>query len=344
LEATGQIDSVGGQEIVVQYFPERLVRGLRGKSITYGAWVRAADGEAIVSELMCATSDEKPVGELAVSSKWQFHAVSFQVPADADHLGCFLSLPAVGESVLYDGMVAGEGTFPTDRAPEFAGPDGQTGVWAGEPFVNLLANPSAEEVWPQVGPDVGYPYLLNNRIVAVLDWQRTLPAWYDLTRWMLVNFWSGFGGIQPGLSSLQMIPLALITVLAALGITLIVVKDLPRRTSPFTTAPARLGFWLLLAAGLVVILLLLYRADIVAYQATMLIWSSTRHASAGRIALSALLAMGALRWVPRRWQRFAVAVGLLALFCVNIYILLFVQYPFQHCPVPSSMECLSTIR
>jgi len=320
---------------VVQYLPERVVQQLRGKAVTYGVWARTPTGSATVPLPVLDPGGEGADRKLLLSAAWHFYGAVTQVPAGAENLGLFLG----GDAVWYDGMVVAEGDFPTDRAPDYA-----HGTWGGRPFVNLLENPSAEDVWPQVAPDVGSPYLLNNRIAAVLAWRRTLPAWFGLTRWLLANFWSSFGGLLPGLSSAQMILPGLLTALAGAGVALVVVRDLPRRTVPFESDSARLGFWMLVAAGLAVIFLVLYRADLVPNQPAMLIWSSARHASAGRIALAALLAMGLLRWVPRRWQRWTIAIGLAALFLVNTYIFLQVQYPFQHCALPVVTDCLSSIR
>ncbi len=319
---------------VLQYFPERVVQRLRGKTVTYGVWARAPAGSATVPLPVLGSGGEPGDSKLILSAVWHFYGAVTQVPAGAEHLGFFLG----SGGVWYDGMVVAEGNFPTDRAPDYT-----HGTWGGRPFVNLLENPSAEDVWPQVAPDVGGEYVLNNRIAAILAWRRTLPAWFGLIRWLLANFWSSFGGLLPGLSSTQMILPGLLTALAVAGVALVVVRDLPRRIVPFESDSARLGFWMLAAAGLAVIFLVLYRADLVPNQATMLIWSSARHASAGRIALTALLAMGLLRWVPRRWQRWTIAIGLAALFLVNTYIFLQVQYPFQHCALPVVTDCLSSI-
>lgn len=331
--------------LVVQYFSDRVTGQLRGKTFTYGVWIRAADADAdtVIPPPACAASGEAVSGQLPVSSRWQFYAARARVPSDAAYWGCFLGLPPPGYTVLYDGVIAVEGVFPTDVAPHYADPDARTGVWGGVPFVNLLQNASAEQAWPQAGDAIGLPYLLNQRIVAVLDWQRTWTTWFALSRWLIVSFWSGFGGILPGLNRVQLIPFAALTAIAMAGVGVIAVRDVPRRISPFDSKVSRRGFWILIATFVAVLALLLYRADILANQPLAFSYSATRHASASAAAVSALLALGALRWVPRRWQRPAVAVGLLALFWVNIYILLFVQYPFQHCPVPSSMECLSTV-
>ncbi|MEK7278972.1 MAG: hypothetical protein AAB427_16625 [Chloroflexota bacterium] len=332
LSPVGQHSLQGGDFPIVQYLPERVVKELRGKDVTYGVWTRALEGAVTVPTPFFG-SDGQSTGELDLSTTWQFYARVVLVPPDAEHLGFWLGAP-----VLYDGMVVAEGVFPIDQAPDYS-----IGTWGGMKFVNLLENYSAEAGWPQVGSYDGQPYFVNYRIAAILAWRRTLPAWFDLIRWLLVNFWSGFGGILPGLSSAQMIPPGLLTALAWAGVALVVVRDLPRRTSPFEADSARLGFWMLAAAALAVILLVMYRADLLPNQPTMLIWASVRHASAGRIALTALLAMGLLRWVPRRWQRWTIAIGLVALFWLNAYIFLQVQYPFQHCALPVAIDCLSTV-
>ena len=141
-----------------------------------------------------------------------------------------------------------------------------------------------------------------------------------------------------------MIPLALATGVAIAGILLVAVRDAPiwklfsRRGTDYA------GFWLLLFAGLVTMALVIYRTDLLPSYPNMLIYSVMRHASAGRVALSALLAIGLLRWVPLRHQRIFVSVAAITLFFLNVYIIFNVQFPYQHCALPDALQCLSTIR
>lgn len=339
-----EIKSVG----IVQYFPESRMSTLRGKTITCGVWMRAFREDLILSYPTCGIplplAYSPPTAIHLFSNQWVFYATHAQIPPNAPAVEFMLGLPFDLSQVMYNGMIMIEGEYPLDQPPTFFDASLNGGTWGGRTFINLLKNPSAESTWRQASPSYGYPYLLNSRIVAVLDWERTLPAWFAVTRWLLANFWSSFGGLLPGLSSSQMIIPGIITLLSTLGVTMTVIRDIPRQRFPFNTSYARFGFWIWVVTTLAFIALLLYRADIVPYLPEMFIWSSARHAAAGRTAISALLVFGFLRWIPKRHHRFAVASSIVVLFLLNIYILFNVQYPFQHCTLPVVTDCLSSIR
>lgn len=339
-----EIKSLG----VVQYISESKMPSLRGKIITCGVWMRGFRKDVIVPYPICGVPQPitySPSTALHLfSNEWTFYATYSQIPPNASTVEFMLGLPSDLSQVVYNGMIMVEGEFPLDQPPTFFDASLKSGTWGGRTFTNLLKNPSAESTWWQASPSYGYPYLLNSRIVAVLDWERTLPAWFALVRWLLANYWSSFGGLLPGLSSSQMIIPAIITLFSTLGVALIIVWDIPRQRFPFKTLNARYGFWIWVVTTIAFIFLLLYRADIVPYLPEMFVWSSARHAAAGRTAISALLVFGFLRWIPRRHHRFAVAGSIIALFVLNIYILFNVQYPFQHCALPVVTDCLVSIR
>ena len=339
----GEIKSVG----VVQYFPESRISTLRGKTITCGVWIRSFQGDAVTPYPTCGVPASTNFSATAIhlfSNEWTFYATHTQIPPNALTVEFMLGLPSDLSQVVYNGMIMVEGEYPLDQPPTFFDSSLKSGTWGGRTFTNLLKNPSAESTWWQASPSYGYPYLLNSRVVAILDWERTLPAWFAVTRWLLANFWSSFGGLLPGLSSKQMIIPALITLFSMICVTVIVIWDIPRRRLPFNTSYAHYGFWIWVITTVAFIALLLYRADIVPYLPEMFVWSSARHAAAGRTAIGALLVFGFMRWVPRRYHRFAIASNIVALFVLNTYILFNVQYPFQHCTLPVTTDCLASIR
>ncbi|MBI5714980.1 MAG: hypothetical protein HZC38_16400 [Chloroflexi bacterium] len=339
----GEIKSVG----IVQYFPESRMSTLRNKTITCGVWMRAFQEDVVIPYPTCGVplplTYSSSTALHLFSNEWTFYAAQIQIPPNASTVEFLLGLPLDLSQVVYNGMIMVEGEYPLNQLPTFFDASLKDGTWGGRTFTNLLKNPSAESTWWQVSPSYGYPYLLNSRIVAVLDWERTWTAWFALTRWLLANFWSSFGGLLPGLSSSQMIIPAIVTLFSTLGVALIIVWDIPRQRFPFHTYHARTSFWILVITTITFIALLLYRADIVPYLPEMFVWSSARHAAAGRTAISALLVFGFLRWIPRRHHRFAVAGSVIALFVLNIYILFNVQYPFQHCTLLVVTDCLSSI-
>jgi len=339
-----EIKSIG----IVQYLIESRMSTLRGKTITCGVWMRAFQEDVIIPYPTCGTPLPPTYSSSTAlhlfSNEWTFYATHAQIPPNASTVEFMLGLPSDLSQVVYDSMILVEGEFPLDQPPTFFNASLNSGTWGVRTFTNLLKNPSAESTWWQASPSYGFPYLLNSRVVAVLDWERTWTAWFALVRWLLANFWSSFGGLLPGLSSSQMIIPGIITLFSILGVAIIIVWDIPRQRFPFNTSYARYGFWIWVVTTLAFIALLLYRADIVPYLPEMFIWSSARHAAAGRTAISALLVFGFLRWIPLRHHRFAIASSIIALFLLNIYILFNVQYPFQHCALPIVTDCLSSIR
>ncbi|HLB49451.1 MAG TPA: hypothetical protein VJL59_20760 [Anaerolineales bacterium] len=326
-----------------QYLPESWVVQLRGKTVTFGVWYRSLDDATQVFAPLLGSGEGVSKDVLVADADWRFYAASAKVPGDAMHLAFNLSRPSTAP-ILYDGAVLVEGEFPAGQQPHYLDADGIAGTWGGRPFRNLLQNPSAETTWPQIQLQYDIVYSLNNRIVSVLYWQRAWPAWIDLSRWMVVNLWSSFGGVLPGLNRLQMIPFAFLTALAISGLMAISLRDLPARAGFFADARSRAGLLMLVAVSSLALLIVVFRADIIVYESRILLWSSMRHASAERAALCALLSIGLLRWVPRQHHRMAVACAIVMLFCTSIYILLRVQYPFQHCILPVATDCLISIR
>jgi len=333
-------------DTVTQYIPPDVLSRLRGRTITFGVWARAADGEATAETSHCESDVSESVHPLVlVSQKWTFHFSKYQVPPQAKWLRCALGMPQPFRSVIwYDGMILAEGEYLEAQPIVYSDMNGSQGVWSGKPFINLLQNPSAENAWRQVNPFLGFPFPVNQRIVSLLSWELTGPAWINLARWSLVSFWSTFGGEQPGLSSRQMIPLAILTLVAVMGVLRLLLIDFPRKQYIFHSTISRRGFTVLLVATFSVLGLIIYRADIVPFRDVIFDFSSMRHASAGWSAMCALLALGILRWIPVRYQRFAVSSLIIALFLINMHIFLRVQLPLYTCsynaPVPGGQSCL----
>ena len=332
--------------IVAQYVPDYIVRNLRGKTVTFGVWARAAeDGISTkISLPQCRADEIMPPLNTLVSNHWEFFSLSSNVPVDAPYLRCVLSLSQNSGRIWYDGMVLVEGNVSIGQLPFYEDSDASSVIWENKQYINLLTNPSAEQSWLQVNPSLGYPFSVNQRIVSLLSWQVTAPAWWALTRWSIVSFWATFGGEQPGLSSRQMIPLALITALAIAGVIWTLIVDLPRRQYYLKQAVSRRGLALLLFTAVAVLSLIVYRADVTPFRAAVLDFSSMRHASAGWTAISALLAIGFLRWVPGQYHKIFIASIVIMLFILNMHIFLRVQLPLYTCsynaPIAGGQSCL----
>jgi hypothetical protein len=187
------------------------------------------------------------------------------------------------------------------------------------------------------------PRNLNTRLNALLAWQRTLPAMVGLGRWLLANYWSSFGGLLPGLTPAQLIPFALLSLASGAGLGLTALRDWPSRSGLAANRSSRLILVALAAAAVAAWLVVLYRSDFVPNTANVIVWSVSRHASAGMAATATLLALGLLRCLPPRAHRWALAGLALGLFAVNAWILLGVQVPVYTCALPQPTDCLPTV-
>jgi hypothetical protein len=332
-------------ENIIQILPEQVVKQLRGKKMSFGVWARAAESGAAVYQPYCQIDQADVLKrDVQLNSRWQFLSIVYDIPPSTSRMSCALGTPKKDGVAWYDGMILAEGEFANNESVIYLNHDALLGTWGGKPFVNLLRNPSAEQSWLQIDPFLGYPFPVNQRIVSFLSWELTGPAWINLVRWSLVSFWATFGGEQPGLSSRQMIPFAGLTLVALTGIAWIAIYDLPRQRGVFSQPTSRYGFWMLILATAAIALLIIYRADIVPFREVIFDFSSMRHASAGWLAICALLALGILRWIPKQYQRFVVSSLIVALFLVNMHIFLRVQLPLYTCsynaPVPGGQSCL----
>ena len=332
-------------ESIIQILPEQTVNRLRGKKISFGVWARTAEHGATVYQPYCQIDRADVLKRDAqLNSQWQFLSAVYDIPLNATHITCALGVPSKDGVAWYDGMILAEGEFANDGLVYYLNSNALSGTWGGRPFINLLRNPSAEQSWLQVDPFLGYPFPVNQRIVSFLSWELTGSSWLNMMRWSFVSFWATFGGEQPGLSPRQMIPLAILTMVALAGIAWMMIYDLPRERGIFSQPISRYGFWMLIVATAAIALLIIYRADIVPFREVIFDFSSMRHASAGWSAMCALLALWILRWIPVRHQRFAVSSLIIALFLINMHIFLRVQLPLYTCsynaPVPGGQSCL----
>ena len=311
----------------VQYLPDRAAARLAGKPVTFGAWLRAPQGETVQGP---AWDDgaQRAAASVTATGEWQWVAAAAVAAPGARTGALFLVPPASGAEVLYDGIVVAEGTYPTDVPPDFADAGGQHGEWGGQPFTNLALNPSAEAVWPTLRV-AGMPrdfVAYNGRIRSLLAWRRTDAAYPAVLSWLFAGFWSAFSGLHPGLTRLELIPLALLMVAGAVG-ALLTAFARPGRARPELRhavrffAPIAVIIW-----GAVVL-----RADLWPNLPEVLSFAGARYAVPAVIPTIALLVIGGLYWLPPRAQPAALAVLFVMLWLVSVHVLLREQIPFYAC-------------
>ncbi len=194
-----------GRRVLHFLLPEQM-DALRGQTVTLGAWIWASQALSVRSPELAGQWRSVEVGTTPT-----FVAVTVSIPQDIPWfavtlrplLDRSLAEPAV---VYYDGLVLALGERPLDEPPRFDGPDGQTGVWGGEPFVNGIRNPSVEQGWPWLRPALVrwlewrllfLPASVFHLVGAALDWERTGWVYPLAARRLLHSFWAVFrwGGL-----------------------------------------------------------------------------------------------------------------------------------------------------
>ena len=328
----------------IQYLPESNLARLRGETVTIGGWVKAPKSADV--EFPALTVDSEIVSKSIVGTgAWQYQALTTTISNDAQHVAILLNGPTSYE-VLYDGLFLVVGEQDVYNPPQFLTPAGLHLGWNSDSeFINQIQNPSVEQNWPSVQfTRIFQPNLTTDILWSVLSWQRTWTAWLQLPRWFFAMYWSGFGGTNPGLSRTQLIPFAVLSVIASLGLLLALSRSKLRSLANSLTNLELSRVWLLLIAGGVGWLTATLRSDIYPHLETMFVFAGTRHALPVVCPTNTLFMLGLLHIIPHRWQRLAIGGLTFLLFITTVYILLIVQIPFNECPLLPKTLCLDTVQ
>ncbi len=307
----------------VQYLSDSNVAQVRGSELRLKVSMRSIEGEMLVPVPLLGDWHSDDPMEQNVGEDWVTYQTNQKIPEDAESVFVLLTASPEGHRIVFD-----------DVRLQVVLEDGSLGD-------NLVANPSFEREWWQAPRLFLAPYIFNTRWFALLDWQRTWPAWIDLARWLFANFWASFGSVWPSLTPIQLLPMLTISVMAALGVGRILFVDSRIQDSWAAGKDVRIGLWILVTGIALTWGLTVLRAEIIPNRSNMLAWSSTRHASPVLAAVCSLIAIGFLRWWPRKDHGWVTALILGALFFVNILTLFNVQLPFYQCAgLDFELQCL----
>ena len=185
-----------------QPLPVEVSWNLRGKTATLGVWMWATNPVEISTPSV--NTPRISISKLVnVGQDPTFFAFHSSIPASTGRTWVAMpKLPSnIKETIFYDGMVLVEGERPIDQLPSFSEPEGKSGVWGDQPFVNLLRNPSAEQAGPRIR------LLLDNLstkvspvntrlslvLTSFLDWTATGNFYQVSARHLFQTFWARFG-------------------------------------------------------------------------------------------------------------------------------------------------------
>ncbi len=242
-----------------QLVPISQAHSLKGKTVTLGFWMWASQPTIVRSPMVNVYENGQEFYEMVeIGDEPSFYA--FQVNLNEKTGRTWIEIAPFNKDgsesiIIYlDGIVLAEGERPINEVPLFDDESGRWGMWGGEPFKNIVRNPSAEAAWPQVRqwvdvlgekylPDYTHPSWI---MATVVDWQGS--GWFfDISaKNLLRTFWAKFGWGHVALMGHK--PYRLIGVLTALGIVGgIIALWRKRRTISweivFLFALALLGVW-----------------------------------------------------------------------------------------------------
>jgi hypothetical protein len=224
-----------GKPSIQQPLPLEIARGLKYSPVTVGAWIWSTEPmSAQMPEINCYCGNHPLTFSRKIKSGTEpmFFKFTAIIPATADFVWVTLTPPENFETgavkIFYDGLVLVKGEMLVNDPPHFDGDNGDTGIWGGQPFTNLIRNPSAEQSglgvrsWANViGMKIipswpaSYP---SDVLVSFLDWKGA--GWYYRVTGtaMLRTFWAKFGwGTVPLLGDKPYRVLAVVTLLGLGG-------------------------------------------------------------------------------------------------------------------------------
>jgi hypothetical protein len=319
---------------LVQELPPARGGSLAGQTVTLGAWLRGAGEEQQRAELRLRDGTGSQVFQVALTAEWQFTAFTAQVAPGSATVEVWVAVPA-GEPadlpVYADGLILVPGALNPGAVPQFTGSGARRATWDGQEVVNLLRNGSAETTWPGLKPWLRSARLYRTGaqevLHSILDWQRTGWVYQPELMLLLRSFWGRFGWGHLVLPEPWFYPLILLTLAAAVGAILALVRRVRRAAA--VPGWKRRALWLLGLSLLVAsagAMLRIHPVDVLGYT----FWPSARYLTVAIGPLSIALCAGLAELVPSRWQAVAAGAGVVGLVTLEWAALWTVILPYYY--------------
>jgi hypothetical protein len=227
-----------GHQFLFQLIPEAVGEQIRGQTVTLGAWIWATRGIQIQLPLLNYYGNLlQKDATITIDRTPAFYTTRMNIPGKTGRFFIILS-PEISNlntdvTVFYDGLVLMVGDTESDTPPVFTDTQGNTGMWAGSSFHNLLRNASAEragirlrpwvdEYGEEVIPDKGRPSLV---LYSFTDWNGA--GWYyvEAVKNLLRTFWAKFGwGHVPLVGSKPYRILGLVSLVGVAGLPITIYR------------------------------------------------------------------------------------------------------------------------
>lgn len=246
--ATGVQSPLGKNAIQLEYAPTSSsapalhqlispgdIAALRGTSVTLGAWMWASRPIQARMPFMSVNDRDFSFSEsISIGTVPAFYSFSIVLPTDA--VRGHVTLQPIAQSqnhviVFFNGILLVKGNRSGQQIPVFDDAEGRNGVWDGEPFENLLRNPSAAESGPSIQPwaDAFSVRFFTGRpsvvLTSLLDWGSTGWYYWGTVQNLLRTFWGKFGwGSVPLMGARPYLVLAAFTIAGMVGAFLVIVR------------------------------------------------------------------------------------------------------------------------
>jgi hypothetical protein len=144
-----------------------------------------------------------PTQNVTLTTQPTFYSIVFDVPFESENGWLeLIPIPAPNAegniqnlTIYYDGLVLAEGE--RKGSPQFDPPSAQAGTWGGQPFHNLVRNPSAEVAWLRLSPQaeriLGKIFSQSSPsvfIASLQDWQGASQYYRSSASNLFQTFWA----------------------------------------------------------------------------------------------------------------------------------------------------------
>jgi hypothetical protein len=206
------------------------VAKLQGQTVTIGAWIWAT--QPVKSSTPVFGDGIRTYGQkIDVNTEPTFYTLKANV--NENSYRAYIMLPAKlspnepNAKIFYDGIILAVGEWPGDEVPILSDADASGGTWGGEPFTNLLRNPSAEnqtiraQAWLDrlVGGLTSYYSGPSFNLQYLLDFSGVFWHYRITGLRMFRTFWGefGWGDVPLLLGSRPYFTMAIYSILALVG-------------------------------------------------------------------------------------------------------------------------------
>lgn len=187
---------------VYQLLPEADWDQIANKRLTLGAWIWGTR-EVEVNFIAFVSPNSYQTMRIEVSPQPKFFAMHVDGPSQRSRV--WLEIDPTREqdelTLYYDALVLAQGEYPINEPPYFESPLGESGVWSGKAFKNLVRNASFEVVGPRIYPwvdDFAAAYLPDEMrpsmaLSALIDLPATAYLYRHTASHLFRTFWARFG-------------------------------------------------------------------------------------------------------------------------------------------------------